>query len=399
LITALTYGSGWINTYWGGAFCAFGGALFFGALCRWLRSPSWAFGLIAGVGWSIVWFIRPFESLILFALALSYFTWVIQRGAESPKRLAGTIALFLSIQILAGGLTAIHNRAVTGSYLTLPYQLSQQVYGVPQGFVVQPIVVAPDFRFEEASKVYRWQLEVRQRAEREPLRRLSLALYCGWWFFLTPWYTIPLVPLLRRALDRRVLLALGTIGCALSATVLYPFLYAHYLAAYTCVFAYLIASGMAELSRFSFRGYRLGGLVVLLLMVGGAISGLQALVPLRTILRNSTVVRGGQDRAQIAKYLRNSGGRHLVMIRYGTPHDFHDEWVFNAGDLDASPIVWGRWLGAETASEPARYFRDRHKWMAEVDDKLVRLWRCDSKFQVITERPDLALHRPVPTWK
>ena len=52
LLAAIVLGPthGWIDTFHGGAFCAFGGALLFGALARLWKAPSSMLGLVAGRG-------------------------------------------------------------------------------------------------------------------------------------------------------------------------------------------------------------------------------------------------------------------------------------------------------------------------------------------------------------
>src|SRR5215472_13346841 len=75
LLAGFAYGFHWINSYsyWGGQFCAFGGALLFGALVRLWRtragvSPSKLPATVAALGWCIIWLLRPFESVVPFLL-------------------------------------------------------------------------------------------------------------------------------------------------------------------------------------------------------------------------------------------------------------------------------------------------------------------------------------------
>ncbi|MGO8950278.1 MAG: hypothetical protein ACLQUY_21990, partial [Ktedonobacterales bacterium] len=172
LLTALDYGLApqWIDSYWGGAFCAFGGALLFGALCRLRRSPSRSMAMMVGLGWSIVWLTRPFESLLLLLISCALIAAFIIRDPEPWSRWLGPIVLILSIQIFAGCITALHNRAVTGSFTTLPYQLSQHAYGVPQSLLWQRAIEEPPLRFAELKEMYWWQRKVKDRANERPLR-------------------------------------------------------------------------------------------------------------------------------------------------------------------------------------------------------------------------------------
>jgi hypothetical protein len=144
----------WIGSYYGGAFCAFGGALVFGALCRLRRFPSKSMALLAGLGWSIVWLVRPFESALTGIVIWAFVLW---SSKQNWKTRTVPVAFLIAGQLAGLGAAALHNRAVTGSYTLLPYQLSQRVNGVPQSLLWQSPVPAPTFRFPEAKDMYDWQ--------------------------------------------------------------------------------------------------------------------------------------------------------------------------------------------------------------------------------------------------
>src|SRR4029453_14177313 len=60
----------WMNSYWGGAVTAFGGALVIGAWARIVRAKRWRYAWHFGVGAVIVILARPFEGLVLLVPAL-----------------------------------------------------------------------------------------------------------------------------------------------------------------------------------------------------------------------------------------------------------------------------------------------------------------------------------------
>lgn len=69
--------------------------------------------------------------------------------------------------------------------------------------------------------------------------------------------------------------------------------------------------------------------------------------------------------ARLLALLKQQGGRHLVIIHYAPKHSPHNEWVYNAADIDQSPVVWAR----ESSEQPAllRYFDDRRVWLVDAD--------------------------------
>jgi hypothetical protein len=155
---------------------------------------------------------------------------------------------------------------------------------------------------------------------------------------------------------------------ALTASVLYPFFFPHYIAAYSCVIFFLIIRGMMILSQWSLRGRVVGPVIVLFLMVGGCMMGLMA--PAREVLGLN---RHAHFRAQVADRLIRLGGRHVVVVRYGADHSFHNEWVYNAADIDASAIIWCRAKDPGYDNEVMRYFTGRHFWIADVSRDTVRV--------------------------
>lgn len=364
----------WIDSYWGGAFCAFGGALLFGALCRLRWSPSRTMALMVGLGWSIVWLTRPFESLLLFLASWGLIAAFIIRDRLQWRRWLGPIALVIAIQILTGGVTALHNRAVTGSFATIPYQYSQRIYGVPQTLLGQKTIEEPALRFPELIEMYWWQRAAKARANAQPIRWLGEIVRRTWEWFLSPWYSLPLLLLIFLLKDRQVIFAAGTLACVLSASALYPFFFPHYIAAYSCVIFFLIIRGMMTLHHWSFRGRLVGPAVVLFLVFGGLMTGLRT-IPLPAVLGFRHNVTHAGLRAQVADRLMRLGGRHVVFVRYGAKNNFHDEWVYNAADVDASPIVWCRASDRIDETEVTEYYKDRHFWLATVETDTVRVSR------------------------
>jgi hypothetical protein len=54
-----------------------------------------------------------------------------------------------------------------------------------------------------------------------------------------------------------------------------------------------------------------------------------------------------------------------VLVRYSPKHEPWREWVYNAADIDAAPVVWAREMSDNSAL--LRYFADRRIWLLEVD--------------------------------
>ena len=365
LIAAARIPAQWEDTYFGGALCAFGGALLFGALCRLRTSPSKLMGFLVGLGWSIVWLTRPLESLLLFLFASGLIGFFIVRQRQPRRVWVWPVLLAASVPFSAGVVTALHDRAVTGSFTTTPYQLSQQVYGVPQSLFWQPPIDEPAIRFKELRDMYDWQRQRKDSTSQHPLRNYRTNFYNAWAFFVSAWYYIPiaLLPFLWR--DREVLTATAIIAVAFVASEAYPFFYPHYAAAYTSVLFFLVMRGLMLLFAWKPRGIALGRLLSVFLIAGCLVMGLR-IVSFKAVL-GRVPLPPPRFRKQISERLLRLGGRHVVFVKYGAHHDFQDEWVYNTADVDGSPIVWCRAMGPDDDSEVARYYAGRSTWMVEVD--------------------------------
>jgi hypothetical protein len=383
LLAAIQYGLAeqWVNSYMGGAFCAFGGALLFGALCRLRKVTSLSMALLVGLGWSIVWLTRPFESLLLLLISWGFIAAFSIRDPRLWRRWLGPIVLILSIQVSAGCITALHNHAVTGSVKTLPYQLSQQAYGVPQSLLWQKAIEEPPLRIAEFKEMYWWQRKQKDLTGWALVHHWGGNLYHAWQFFVGPWYSLPILLLVFQLKDWQVIVGGGVITGALTATAVYPFFFPHYIAAYSCVISFLIFRGMMAIYQWHIRGKHVGSLVVLFLMSVGFLAKLQ-MVPLGAILKPGHITRQESLRVQVSNRLMRESGRHVVFIRYGPNHNFHDEWVYNAADIDASPIVWCRAINPTDDAEVTQYYTDRQFWTADVDKDSVRVSRYQPRPQI-----------------
>jgi hypothetical protein len=358
-----TYGFQWMETLMGGSFCAFGGALLCGALLRLRKSPSAWMAAVAALGWSIVWFTRPFESILPFlVLSGSIIVFVIRAGPARKEWTLPVITLVLFLSC-SGGLTLLHNRAITGSFITLPYRLEQKVDGFPQSLAWQPAVPAPKFRFAAMRDMYFWQLRFKETPLRE---RVGVEAERTWDFFLTPWFSLPLLLSLLSIRNPMVGAAWALLLSALGVSLLYPFFFNYYLAAYSCVFAFLIVTGLMVLYDWSPRGWRAGPPVALFIILGGMMNLPLGLIPLGRILRNEAP-GAAKSRWSIQNQLKGKHGMHVVFVRYGANRDFQFEWVYNDANIDAAPVVWCRSMGPAEDSEVMRYYSNRTFWIVDIE--------------------------------
>ncbi len=82
---------------------------------------------------------------------------------------------------------------------------------------------------------------------------------------------------------------------------------------------------------------------------------------------------GNQSKVRVLETLEKIGGKHLVIVKpKDNPNDFL-QWIYNAADIDASPVVWARDLGPEEDRALVNYFRGRSVWLVDPNTQPARI--------------------------
>jgi hypothetical protein len=62
-----------------------------------------------------------------------------------------------------------------------------------------------------------------------------------------------------------------------------------------------------------------------------------------------------------------------VIVRYKPDHNYHEEWVYNAADIDNAKVIFAREMDPVSDREIREYFRDRQAWLVEPDQPYMRV--------------------------
>ena len=391
--------SQWMNSYWGGAVAASAGCLVFGSLPRLRAQWRNRDAVLLGAGMGVLMLTRPFESVLLALCVVLYFVPVMIHRIEWP-RLAKMKMIALLAVVPAIGLTLLHDRAVTGSWTTLPYSLSRYQYGVPTTFTVQPNPVPHRSLTHEQSIDYQAQRLVHGEGTdtvRSYFDRLISRVRFYRFFFLAPLYLVLPFFLLSVREFRFLWVMLSVIVVALG-TNFYPYFQPHYIAALTCVFLLISVTALERVSRWSRDASR----IILFLCAaqflfwyGVHLSSsptlLSALGPYETW---NYINYGDLDgRAGINQRLDQAPGKQLVFVRYWPRHLF-DEWIHNAANPDASRVVFAGDLGSDENEKLRQYYPDRTAWLLEPDARPRRLTPYSSSY---SSGPAVEFVTPGPT--
>jgi hypothetical protein len=364
-IGALAY---WSQSYWGGAVAACGGALLFGALRRLVRQPRVGHAVMMGLGLLLLANSRPFEGLVVSLPAAAVLLgWMLSRHGP-PWRISLTrvvLPLGLAAVVIAGT-AVVYNLRVTGDPLLMPYELHERQYGVAPIFLWQPPRPEPTYNHVALRDCHiGWELDwyLKQQSllgwalMSVGKAKLFIKFFLGSAVMMFPWIALGWV--LRNGWMRLALLTCGLLAVAL---IQVTFAFPHYEAPITCLIFVLAVQGMRQVRLWSWRGQPLGRFIIDAVPV----------VCLATLavsfwgMRDSDPNADHQRRAEMQARLSRDGGKHLVVVRYGEKSSY-DCWVYNAADIDGSPVVWAREMDREHNRRLLAYFHDRRVWLLDTD--------------------------------
>ena len=368
VLTVLRLGifSYWMNSYWGGAVAAAGGALILGAMPRLMRRVRVRTALILGFGLAILANSRPFEGFVLSAtVAGALLLWAF--GKKHPpkwtlwKRLALPVLVMLLVTAAAMG---YYNRRVFGNPMTLPYQINRATYAVSPVFLWQSPRPEPVYRHKILRDFYvSFELPVFQKARTLAgfLDVLGARILMVLFFFLGPVLMLPLMTLPWILRDRRRRFLVLASAIFLLGLLANAFFEAHYMAPATA----LIFAIVVETSR-RLRVWHPGGQPVGACLVR-ALPCLCIVLFLVQVAWKAASPSTDLPRTQVRHFLERQPGRQLAIVRYDAEHDVRNEWVYNAADIDASQVVWARDMSAADNRELLDYYKDRKVWLVEPD--------------------------------
>jgi hypothetical protein len=368
----------WMNTYWGGALSATAGCLVFGALPRLREQGRTRDAVLLGAGLGLELLTRPFESALLVVCVLLYFAGGLARWRWLP------IAALVLIPAI--GLTLAQNRAVTGSWTTLPYQASRYQYGVPAAFTTQANAVPHRELNRQQQLDYELQSDV-HGAGRDTmatfLERLGYRARFYRFFFLAPLY-VALPAFLWRLRERRFAWVCGALAVFALGTNFYPYFYPHYIAAVACLFILVSVTALEKLNS------QVAGAVLILCAAhflfwyGAHLCGADEVA--RYESWDYVNVGDPEGRKEIEQELAREPGKLLVFVRYSPRHVFH-EWVHNAADIDRARVVWAGDLGPAENEALRRYYPDRTAWLVEPDARPPELKRYETEKMAVEQAP------------
>lgn len=360
----------WMNSYWGGAAAAIGGAMILGALPRIKRHLRVRDALIMGAGLALLANSRPYEGLILGAIVCGgLLVWIARRGTFAGRwcPTARVILPILLVLIPTAMFMAFYFYRLTGDPLRNPYQVNRNEYAIAPIFVfLPPAAAVPAYR-HAVMRDYYVNAELTHYADILTARgfladRKKRIINTGV-FFLSPALLAPLIwwPWVFR--DRRIRFLLVALGLFMLAMSVQSWWFMHYAAPATALIYALVMQCMRHMRTWRSKTSRAGVFLVRSVVV---------ICLIRLVLQSPAQYLRfpfglGTARQFYLEQLEAMEGRHLVIVRYNRNHYWEHEWVYNGADIDSAKVVWAREIDAASNERLVHYFSDRRVWLAEPD--------------------------------
>jgi hypothetical protein len=377
----------WVDSYWGGAAAAIGGALVVGALPRILRRQRPRDALLMGLGAAILANSRPLEGLVLFAtVVVALILWFFGRrvvftgrGGHVGRRLVPACGRGIALRrvvvplgavlLLAASFIAYYNWRGTHDPLRFPYAVYEQTYDTSPLFLWQsarPLLKYNNPQFDAFYNVW-------------APAQFSDFLDDGWinirdkitefiGFFAGKELFVALLALPWVLRDRRVkFLRWQFLVCALGL-LLAVWFWPHYAAPLAATTTALLIQGLRHVRQWRIRGWPVGlGLSRAVVLLTFALVLLQVVQSAPNPFAADSGWDALAERGRYAAELAAKPGLHLVIVRYSLDHNPHIEWVYDGADLDHAKVIWAREIPGVDMRPLLDYYRDRQVWLLEPD--------------------------------
>ena len=392
-----------MNSYFGGAVPALGGALMLGALPRLWKKPAAVNAVVFALGLGILAASRPYEGFLVSLAPLGWMAaWLIRQRAWRPNGEA-----FRKVAVPAAAMLALcaacllyYDWRGTGHALEMPYAANQRQYHISKPFVWQtaypiPAYHHPVMRRFYINHEYPGYLMSRSLWGLEELSKKKLDAYYQYWIWPLMVLFVPSLWIMLKSRRVRVLGFAALFVLAGMLVISWP-PQGHYLSPVLGVVVAIALYGLRLLR--TWRPLRIpAGLmisrsIVLLLLAW-------SFLPVGYVLVNPFNLKPWVglapplDRARLQHQLEQLPGQQLVIVHTRTNYAGSCDWIYNQPDIDHAKVVWARDMGTERNQELVDYFPHHKVWTVDQNDSIMRLEAYTGR---TTEEILAATHTPAP---
>ena len=376
IIAQFAAGNYWIDSYWGGAVAAIGGALALGALPRVIRHQRARDAALLGIGATILANSRPFEGLFFFLpVCIALAIWIFNRRAPSLRiTIPRVIAPLAAVLLLCGLFIGYYNSRLTGHPLLFPYVLNNQTYSTTPNFVWQNLRPSLHYANAQFDGYYNtWMHGIFEQTRFDGLRsglqnEYQAKLLAFQKYFLPLELFLSLVatlPWLVR--DRKFRQALFPFAVCFAALTTVVWFEPHYAAPLLGALLVILMQSLRHLRQWKWRGRPIGiALTRAVVLFALATVPVQVANAIRETAEDPSVQQMSY-RVKFLQQLESTPGNHLVLVHYSQNHDVGQEWVYNRADIDRAKVIWARELPGVDPRPLFEYFHQRQFWTVDAD--------------------------------
>jgi hypothetical protein len=364
----------WVDSYWGGAVAATGGALVMGALPRLLRRQRPRDAVLLGLGASVLATSRMFEGFLLSLTVFVFFgMWLFGEGSSLFMRVLRRVVLPVSVMLSALAVfMGYYNWRLTNDPFQSPYKLNERIYFSTPLFLWEqarsPLhYLNPQFEAYYNDSVRSFWSQWFNSGTWHLLERLAHELTSFGYSFLWPELCIPFVALPWLLRNRKMRFPLVQLLFCLLGSLSVVYFFPHYAAPLTATVFLLVAQAIRYLRlwRYGSRsvGVALSRVIVIYAVASIAVHQADPLRFPSSFPSSPQMVA----RSRIQATLEELPGQQLVIVKYSREHDVHLEWVYNKADIDHAKVVWAREIPGMTLEPLLGYFQTHRVWLVEPD--------------------------------
>ena len=360
----LTY---WMNSYWGGAVAAIGGALVLGALPRITRKPQVRDALLFGLGLVILANSRPYFGLLFsLPIGVALLFWLLgKKGVSAQLKIRHVLLPLSLLLIIAAGAMGFYFWRITGNPFQMPREVYRKTYGLAPDFILQPPIPQPNYRHQDMRNLQNGLMDIylQARTIRGAAKWNLVKVKSLWKHYFGPALSLPLLVLPWVLKDRRIRFFLLVSAVMVVGISVMVHTMPHYVAPITGLTIIFVVQAMRHLRLWCVRGKATGLFLVravpviclLMLLVRVGIQDYGWGLPADRVA----------PRSRLHAQLSQQEGRHLVFVSFRIDPHYRHAWTYNEADIDAARIVWAQEMDATNNQTLIKYFGDRRIWQAE----------------------------------
>ena len=387
VIRSSTY-SYWINSYFGGALAAAGGALVFGALPRLRHGWKSRYGVIFALGLGLMANTRAYEGFVFSVPALvAILWWFFSAWKRNHVHFAAIIPGVAVLLLIAAGM-GYYNWRNTGNPLLLPYVVNQREYHITKPFIWQTRYPIPNYRHQVMRTFYIFHELPDYLNRRNPGFYWDMA--CQRFEVYYDFYIWPLlIPFAFAMWAMMKSRKMRIVACTLVLVVLGLLVEqwppeAHYAAPVLAVALIGALYGLRLMWSWNFNDAPVGPMLVRSVVI---IVLLWSLVPLGNSVLDPyglavTIWSKGNDssatipinleRTRPQAQLEQTPGKHLVFVHF-TGRELPALRIYNEPDLSNSKIIWAYDMGSSKNQKLMCLYPNRHFWFLDSTKSIIRL--------------------------